>query len=218
MISTQKYAVALLTLCVGFARADTTIIGFESMAPKSVPTDGWETREGSAEGIYRIEEENGTKFLHAEDHGQSVQLFRKKGWPIKKELFLTWSWRAHRFPAGADERVPGKNDSVAGIYVIWPRWWFVPQILKYVWSESAPAGTVIRRSKWYSILVVRSGGSPTGTWVKESRDVAADFKDSFGRPPPDPVAVGFLTDANDTKGVAEADYGEVVSVAAKPDQ
>ena len=182
---------------------------FDKLAVGNLPKEGWQMRGGDAKGIYRIAEENGNRYLAAADHGKSVQLFRKGGWSLTKTPRLRWNWRVHQFPQGADERDKDKNDSAAALYVVFPRKWFVPEVIKYVWSAQAPEGTMIVRSSHFPLLVIRSGVVNPLKWVEEDRNVAEDFRKLFKRKASDPVAIGFLTDANAVKGTASADYDNV---------
>jgi hypothetical protein len=193
------------------ARGETVLVEFSKLAVGPLPGKGWEARGGDPSGVYRIEGEGETRFLRAVDRGESVQVFRDVQWPIKKEPTLKWKWRVREFPAGSDERAGETNDSAAAVYVVFPRVWFVPEVIKYVWSRVVPSGTVIRRSARYSIVVVRGGESPLNAWVEESRNVAEDFEKFFGRKAPEPLAIGFLTDANAVHKSASADYGDLRS-------
>jgi hypothetical protein len=191
---------------------------FQSYAVGSVPSGGWSTRGGEAKGVYSVQDEKGDRYLKAVDAaGRSVQFFRGGGWSVTKYPCLRWKWRAIRFPAGADERIRGKNDSAAGVYVVFPKRFFAPESIKYVWSEKVPVDVKVARNARFPIIVVRSGTADQGKWVTETRNVREDFEKHFGRKPADPVAIGFLTDSNDTHGVAEADYDDfraVISLTA----
>ncbi len=188
---------------------------FSAFSVGAVPSDGWSTRGGEAKGSYSIQQDPGSDhFLKAVDSGRSVQLFKEKGWDLKKFPYLRWKWRAVRFPTGADERIGEKNDSTAGVYVVFPRRFFVPDAIKYVWSLQVPVDTRITRSSRFPMIVVRSGTAEQGKWMTETRNVREDFVSLFHRTAPDPVAIGFLTDANDTHSVAEGDYGTLTALAS----
>ncbi|MFH1018143.1 MAG: DUF3047 domain-containing protein [Pseudomonadota bacterium] len=194
--------------------SDLVLENFETFVVGAVPSDGWTTRGGNAEGSYSIQQETGgNHYLKAVDRGRSVQLFKEKGWDLKTSPYLRWKWRANRFPVGSDERIGAKNDSAAGIYVVFPRRFFVPEAIKYVWSLNVPVGTQIARRDHFPIFVIRSGTSDQGHWVPEVRNVREDFISHFHRMPADPVAVGFLTDANETQSSAEADYDDLTALA-----
>ena len=117
----------------------------------------------------------------------------------------------NEFPKGADERIGDKNDSAVALYVLFPKRFFIPEAIKYVWSEKAPAEKIIARKKRFPTIVVRSGTSCASKWQTEMRNVKADYEKHFGRKAPKPVAVGFLTDANAVKGKAAGDYDEVIA-------
>jgi hypothetical protein len=183
---------------------------FGSLPVGAAPSEGWETRKGEAAGSYSVEAEpSGNRFLHAQDEKRSIQFFRKGGWKLKTHPVLSWRWRVQEFPAGSDERNRAKNDSAAAVYVVFPKRFFIPETIKYVWSEAVPKETVIKHRPQFPILVVRTGREGAETWQTESRNVLEDFRSLFGRRPSDPVALGFLTDANAVKGRASADYDDL---------
>ncbi|HLG20671.1 MAG TPA: DUF3047 domain-containing protein [Bdellovibrionota bacterium] len=213
MPSRRIRAVWLVALCAAssaHAQQITTVLeNFESFKEDETPSKGWDSRNGDPKKVYRIALENGNHYLSATDHGESVQLFRGGGWKLSETPRLMWKWRVNVFPPGADERLPDKNDSPAALYVVFPKRWLLPDVIKYVWSCAAPVETVIVKSKHFPLIVVRSGTSPAGKWVEESRNVYEDYKKLFDRGVPNPKAVGFLTDANAVKGTAAADYDEL---------
>jgi hypothetical protein len=187
---------------------------FESYEKGSLPKKGWNNRNGDPDQVYKVEvEADGNKFLKAKDKGQSIQVFKEVRWKLRTHPFVTWRWRAHEFPQGSDERIRVKNDSVAALYIVFPKRFFVPEAIKYVWSAIAPESTWISHRSNFPTLVIRSGKPKEGQWQTERRNVFEDFKLKFGRVPTDPVAIGFLTDANAVKGSAEADYDDVKAVS-----
>jgi hypothetical protein len=224
MISTQKcYLGAVLTILgiliwlASPTLADSSLSlqgilleDFGSYQAGEVPNKGWSARGGEAKSSYRIaSEKSGNLFLQAQDQGASVQYFREGGWDIKKTPLLSWRWRANEFPKDSNE-LKGPNDSAAAIYVVFPRRWFVPESIKYIWSEKVPQGTDIKRSSRFPMVIVRSGpASKSGEWQTETRNVYEDYHRLFGRRPSNPVAIGFLTDANDSKSSSKGDYDDI---------
>ena len=126
---------------------------------------------------------------------------------------LRWRWRAMALPKGGDECEDGKGDSAAVVYVTWKsglRWWS----LKYVWSTVGKPGTQCRQIRNFltrqDAVVLRSGG-PTGVWVTEEIDPAAEFRAHFeGGDPnaevPDLFAIGVMSDGDQTRSTSGADY------------
>ena len=58
--------------------------------------------------------------------------------------------------------------------------------------------------------MVESGTAKLGTWVREQRNVAADFKALFGREPTRVGKIAIMTDSNDSRGDAEALFGDLL--------
>jgi hypothetical protein len=92
-------------------------------------------------------------------------------------------------------------------------------VIKYVWSTTLPVGRVLNKIKnklgmiIYEgrFLVLQSGASRMGGWITERRNVLEDYRRLFGNNPPgNPVMVAILTDSNDTRSVASADYDDIV--------
>jgi hypothetical protein len=87
--------------------------------------------------------------------------------------------------------------------------------LMYVWDNRAPLESVIHSGRTDRIrkIVLESGQSNLGDWRHYERDVAADFRKSFGEDPGALIAVGLMTDSDNTQSSAKAWYGEVRLVA-----
>jgi len=198
---------------VKIAQAD-VLENFSSFSGSKFSDDHWKSRNGDPSKVYRFMEEDKNVFMRGHDQRYSVQLFRKKGWKIKERPILSWKWRVIEFPKDKNiEKV--KNDSAVGIYVVFPARWFVPEAIKYVWSEVMPVGTIIRKKESFPTIVIRSGAKDKGKWMLEERDVLADYEMLFKRRPSDPVAFGFLTDSNNCGGEAIGDYDEFQVLAKK---
>lgn len=182
---------------------------FETYPKGGIPTGKWKARNGDPKLTMTIAQEGDTKYLQIRDIGKPVQYFKKVDWDIKKYPWVRWRWRVHEFPVGSNE-LNGKNDSAGGFYVVFPVRLFLPESIKYLWSEVLPPETVIRKKERFPYLVVNSGIDQKGKWVTVERNVYADFKKLFKRNTPDPAAIGFQTDADSTKSKASADYDDVV--------
>lgn len=81
--------------------------------------------------------------------------------------------------------------------------------LMYVWSNQRAAGTVIHNPRTSRIrkLVMETGEGRLGQWLDYERDVQADFLQAFGEPPGAMVAIGIMTDTDNTRAQALAWYG-----------
>lgn len=83
--------------------------------------------------------------------------------------------------------------------------------LMYVWDNKAPLGSVIHSGRTDRVrkIVLESGSGQLGRWRHYERDIAADYRKTFGEEPGPLVSVGLMTDADNTRSAAEAWYGEV---------
>lgn len=81
--------------------------------------------------------------------------------------------------------------------------------LMYVWCNKRPAETVIDNPRTSRIrkLVMESGPGRLNQWLDYERDVRADFTRAFGEPPGALLAVGIMTDTDNTRAQAQAWYG-----------
>jgi hypothetical protein len=190
----------------------------------------WLLRDGNkkeAVGTYKISIEDGNKFLSAMSIGNSIQIAKKIKWDIKSFPVLSWKWRTTVLPKEANEDARGKNDSGASVYVIFQRsripflsWEYQPiNVIKYVWSTTLPTGKVVYKEKSklgntiYEgyFFVIETGVENYGKWIAEERNVLNDYKKVFGESPKyDPYLVAILSDSNDTKSSAKADYDDII--------
>ena len=145
---------------------------FQSADQDGFPID-WqhENQRSQAKGrdAYKIQSEDGKKFLAVKDAGQRVKK-RKIDWDPKAYPVLTWRWRLHKAPSG--------SEPIAALYAsLDTDLMFIPVFTKYIWSAGKPEGTFVEGGMFSgSELVVQSGVLPVGEWVEERINVYEDFK------------------------------------------
>jgi hypothetical protein len=189
----------------------------------------WQIRDYTKEEarkVYSIRRDDHNRFLRADSRGTSIQIARQVKWDIIKQQVLTWRWRVLAQPADASEDDSSRNDSAAGLYVVFPRkkipllpWDKQPiNVIKYIWSTSLHRGRVLTKSKSAlgmivyegRFIVIESGPEKLGRWIDERRNVFEDYKKYFGSEPEfDPILVSVLTDSNNTRDIAIADYDDI---------
>jgi len=59
------------------------------------------------------------------------------------------------------------------------------------------------------MLVAESGAANVGKWVSYQRNIVDDYVKVFGEPPGRLLAVGVLTDTDNTEEQVEAWYGDI---------
>ena len=88
--------------------------------------------------------------------------------------------------------------------------------LMYVWCNTREAGSVVMNPRTDRIrkLVLESGPKRLNLWLDYERDIRVDYLKVFGEEPGRLIAVGIMTDTDNTKSTAQAWYGPVVLGAA----
>jgi hypothetical protein len=83
--------------------------------------------------------------------------------------------------------------------------------LVYSWCMRCTVGDVIKspRTDRIRTKVLEAGADGLGAWKDYSRNIKADFEAVFGEPPGALLAVGVMTDADNTDSHATAWYGPI---------
>jgi hypothetical protein len=199
-----------LFFSVDFTRAATVLENFEQYGNNGFPSK-WRGSNDDAKTIYRIESESGNHFLRARADNKAVQIGLEHIFDPKSQPRLKWRWRVSQIPSGADERVSGKHDAAAQVYVVFDNP-TRPRVVKYTWSSSLPVGTQFT-SPLYSRnkgIVRRSGQPDRKGWYEEEVNFLEDFKKLFGEEPGKVQGIAILTSSDATKTTAAADYDDFV--------
>ena len=185
-----------------------------SHLPSSGTPLGWEVKEFSGDASIELVRNEGRVALRLRSEHSSFALHRDVVLDVRQYSMLAWSWKVLKLPAGGDVRDPSRNDQAAQVYVIFPRW-PAPQtasdVVGYVWDSQAPVGTTLTHPKLPNvrIIVVESGSAKLDAWQRHVRNVAADYQALFGRQPPRMGKVALMIDTDDTRGEAEALFGDL---------
>ncbi len=171
---------------------------------------GWRVRRDAGKEAYRVQDEGGRRFLHAHAKGHGIQAAKQFEWDLRAYPILTWSWRPRELPRGANEQ-HGQNDSVLAVYLLvdYSRM-RGPKAVKYIWSESVPAGTRLHSNQGLTqVRVLRTGAQGMGHWVEERVNVRDDYLQYFKETEvPKPAGIAVLTDSDDTDSSAQGDYAD----------
>jgi hypothetical protein len=220
LLAVSVLCAALHTVAAVPAGEDLVLEDFEGGVVGEMPAN-WKARgfEQGKRPPYWIEEEDGNRFLRAEDRGQNVMLYKEVRWDARDYPYISFRWRIRAVPEGADERVEERADSAAGLYVSYRRkLGLVPESVKFVWSGSVAAGSSFRRPgigmPW---TVVAGSGPADSTWrtfMFRTEDV---YRETFGKDPGNrPLGIAVLSDANSTGSFAAADYDDIIVHRSPP--
>lgn len=175
---------------------------------------GWETKEFSGKTQYQIAAEGNTKVLKATSNSSASGLGKKIKIDLTKTPVMNWSWRIDKKLGKLNEQSKQGDDYAARVYVIvdggilpWNT-----KALNYVWSSNQPRGTTWGNAflpKNAKMTAVRGSQDKAGGWVREKRNVRADFKRIFGKDITEIDGVAIMTDTDNGKGQATAAYGDI---------
>jgi Protein of unknown function (DUF3047) len=128
---------------------------------------------------------------------------------------VSWRWRVHTLPKDANDCGPGFPDSAASVFLAFKAGLKV-MVLKYVWSTTGSVGTACQSTRgWFfdrDTMLVEVGG-PLELWKTVDVDPRADFAKHYNlklEDVPDFVAIGMLTDGDQSNSPASADYADFV--------
>lgn len=160
---------------------------------------------------------DGVPAIRAVGRTSASGLYRDVRYNVVEHPWLAWTWRVDRLQRTADIRTKAREDFAAAIFVIFGR----PSManrnvptLAYVWtSGQLPENTIVdspHHPRIVRSVVVRSGDVRLGQWSRERRNVIDDFRNAFGRDPPNTVEViALFTDNDQTGESVEAYYGAI---------
>ena len=182
--------------------------------------------------VYSVVEED-SGWLRAESEcAASARMIRLEDVDLAKTPVLHWRWRVDRPLTIEAERTKAGDDFAARVYVMFrfepDKASFLQRLrhrvgsaayaveapgsaLSLVWSSREPEG-----AHWKSpygdesaMLVVAGGRQrQTGTWYRESLDIASAYRASFATDPPPLLALAVMTDADNSCGKATAGFAD----------
>ncbi len=181
---------------------------------------------------YRLVSAGEQVALEARAERSASGLYRPLRVDPHRHPVLEWRWQVPALIEGADPRTRSREDSPARIIVSFhgdsgrldleerARLRLVQALsgqslpyamLVYIWSNELPVGTVVPSPRLgrIRIVVAESGSSRLGRWVSVRRNVLEDYRRAFGEEPWDVVAVGVMSDTDDTGSSAHCLYGDI---------
>jgi hypothetical protein len=209
----------LLILSAGAAPAGNT--GLQATPGWSetfkVMSPDWEVRgkPGVPDATFQVNGSNAC--LEMKSDKASASLLMKIGSvDLAKTPILRWRWRVTEFPKDADGRDSAKDDQAIGIYVNSGSM-INQKSIAYRWETDTPVGTNgfvtygggLVKVKWYSLRNRKDGVGKT--FLIEERNVAEDFKNTFGSVP-GKIGIGISCNSQYTasQASAELDWIELV--------
>ncbi len=83
--------------------------------------------------------------------------------------------------------------------------------LMYVWCNKNAAEAVVPNAYFSRVrkIVVQSGEGGSKEWLTYRRDFAADYERAFGQKPGRLIAIGVMSDSDNTKQLSRSWYGDI---------
>ncbi|WP_259246432.1 DUF3047 domain-containing protein [Salinibacter ruber] len=202
---------------------------------------GWQTvRFGDVETEtrYRLVERpvggDSTAVVRAVSDGGAAGLGRALTLDPQRYPVLSWRWKVTNVLDEGDARTKDGDDYPARLYVTFDYdpsnfglvdrakyealqalgYDQIPtRALNYVWASRVDRDTILPNAftDWVQMIPVESGSTKVGTWVRERRDIRADYRRAFGGAPPPIDGVAIMTDTDNTGEAATAYYGDIVA-------
>ena len=175
---------------------------------------GWEIREFAGATDYSLSLVDGKQVLLADSQQSASAFYKKIKVDLEKTPILNWSWRKVQSINPGNELDKKGDDFVARIYVVKSGGLFFwnTMALNYVWSYQHK-----REDTWNNpfagnkakMLAYRDASDPQGTWFKERRNVAKDFKRLLDKDIRQIDGVAIMTDSDNSGLSAKALYGDI---------
>jgi len=199
------------------------------------PEVGWSHQPLSKlkhDTVYTLAQEEGRTVLRATaDRSASAYAALLKP-PATAPLILSWRWKTGALVPGADNRDKAREDAPLRVMVAFDgdrstlpaaeqklarrtkatSGRDLPfAMLMYIWSDLVAVETVIPSAHTgrVKMLVVASGANGLGAWQAVRRDVAADYRRAYGEAPGPVLAVGVMTDTDNTGAKAAGEYADL---------
>jgi len=232
-VARTALAFAVVVVSAGAGATERTEAGFASLPSGGATPSGWTdwTFRDRRPTRYRLVDDPAAGVvLQAASRGGASGLLRRLDVDLGRSPRLEWRWKVERPLDGSRLSTKGGDDFAARVFVLFgydpesvglaDRLRFEAQralagqdlpwaALSYVWGGSDRTGSNAPSPHTDRVhaVVVESGPNRAGEWVRISRDVAADYRRTFGGEPPPVVGVAVMTDTDDTGEATTAWYG-----------
>lgn len=181
--------------------------------------DVWREVEVRRDTAYSVTDVDGRRCLEARSHDGASVLLSAVQFDADTYAWLSWEWRVNQPVAGeALERKDG-SDAPARLYVYFDTHGLPWQkrSMDYVWSSALPVGTILDSafSAESKMMVVDGGVEQLGRWRRIERNLQDDYARCFGGKMPNVVAIGIMSDTDNTGADALA-YFDDLQVSREP--
>lgn len=216
---------------------------FSKAKPGGELPSGWRRyalRTSSPPTAYSLVELDGRVALQADADASASAILHPLHADPRHTPWLTWSWQVENVLRKGDILTKEGDDYPARVYVVFDydlnklpfgertkirmaRMVYGESVpvatLCYVWDNKQPVGfsTWSAYTNRLRMVVAESGSQRLKQWVSVRRNVAEDFQQAFGEPPPPISAVIIASDTDNTGERVRAWFGDL-SLGGGPSQ
>jgi len=208
---------------------------FSALTPDGELPETWESMTFS--GIdrhtgYTLIKNDGRTVIKAHSQNAASGLIRFLRIDPTKYPVIQWQWKIDHVLEKGDAKTRQGDDYAARIYVAFAfdpdqaSWWEqarhksaailtgkeVPgSALNYIWANKAPKNSILTNPyiSESMMVAVQSGNIHAGRWITEDRNIVDDYRQAFGRNPPEIIGIGIMTDTDDTGEQTVGYYGDI---------
>lgn len=206
---------------------------FSAQSPSRSVPEGWEQirfGENESSTTYDLVRADTTVVVRARSSNGASGLITRKRIDLAQYPILEWRWKVDEVLNEGDVTEKETDDAAARLYVTFDydglglverlKLMLLRRVgysdapsraLNYLWANRQDRGTSVPSAYTDQIMMipVRSGADQTGTWVRERRNVLADYRRVFGEAPPAVNGVAIMTDTDNTADTTRAYYGDI---------
>jgi len=209
---------------------------FSDSAPGAEVPDGWRVwtlSKFKKPTEYRVIDDSGRIVVKASARASASGLVHPLKLDPSRYPLLSWRWKVDELIPAADNTKKHAEDSPVRVVVSFSgdstglpleeRMFFdnirlltgqqLPYAtLMYIWENRAPRDSVIANlhTSRIKMIVAESGRDKLGAWQEVTRNVIEDYRRAFGEAPGEIIAVGIMTDTDNTGQNAHAYYGDIL--------
>ncbi|WP_029043951.1 MULTISPECIES: DUF3047 domain-containing protein [Cupriavidus] len=190
----------------------------------------WKVNRNKTPTRYTLTEVGHRTVLHAEADSSASGLYV----PLisRDPGMLNWTWKTRDVIRSADNAQAPREDSPLRIFVAFDGdkgslslkdqlMYEMARLttgrempyatLMYVWGSRKPEGSVVSNphTDRVRMIVVDSGTAHANEWRCHRRDLSEDYRKAFGADPGKVLAIGIMTDTDNTRSHAESWYGDI---------
>lgn len=204
--------VCLLVLFLepAWSTTGTVVVDFTNGVDRNGVPVGWQLKEKSGRAEIAVVKDDGVNALRLTSDDSSFSIQKSVDIDVVRFPIMSWRWKVTRLPDGGDFRKSKTDDQAAQLFLAFSR----TRAIVYIWDTSAPQGlaenAVAPPFMTIKAVVVRSGGSETGRWLTETRNVYDDYKKLFGHEPQSVGGIRIQINSQHTSSAAESYFADLV--------